>query len=341
MIHDYKSRPGEHCGSTAMRNLIHHYCGLDLSEPAIFGLGSGIDFLMLESDAYQPAILILGRGASLETDVASALEIDYREQPEADDDEAWERVRHEVLEGRPTMLSGDSFYLDHRDFRAHFPSHRFVLLGFDDAVEKAFVADRLDPEPQACSYGGLRLSRNPPDFLSFHNLWGKFHDTRARRPIQEAIPAAIAESARRMLGGEAAGATASGILTDSTLRVSRGLAGLASFAERLPEWRDREDLELLAAYASRCIERYGTGGGNFRVLYAAFLQEARAVVPERVDAEAPELAARSAERWTELSQHFRDLGQSRSRDASERCSRSLSEILGLETRLFESLAEAV
>jgi hypothetical protein len=60
-----------------------------------------------------------------------------------------------------------------------------------------------------------------------------------------------------------------------------------------------------------------------------------------VDAEAPELAARSATRWTELSQHLRDLGQSRSRDASERCSRSLSEILGLETRLFESLAEAV
>ena len=174
MIRGYRNRPGEHCGSTAMRNLIHHYCGLDLSEAVIFGLGSGIDFLLVEAHGHEPGVLVFGRSATLEPDVAAALGIDYRERVESDDDRAWEQVREEVARGRPTMLSGDAYYLDYRDFKVHFPAHRFVLLGFDDDRQVAFVAGRLDPEPQACSYGALRLSRNPPDFISTQNLWGRF-----------------------------------------------------------------------------------------------------------------------------------------------------------------------
>lgn len=76
---DYENVPGEHCGSAAMRNLIRHYCGLDLSEEAAFGLGSGIDLLFLESPENEPAILAFGRSITLEIDLAAALGIDYRE----------------------------------------------------------------------------------------------------------------------------------------------------------------------------------------------------------------------------------------------------------------------
>ena len=41
LIEGYRSFPGEHCGSVAMRGLLRHYCGLELPEPAVFGLGSG------------------------------------------------------------------------------------------------------------------------------------------------------------------------------------------------------------------------------------------------------------------------------------------------------------
>lgn len=337
MIHDYRNRPGEHCGSTAMRNLIQHYCGLDLPEAVVFGLGSGLDFLLLESEKIEPALLLFGRSVSMETDLAAALGIDYRERPEADDDEAWQRVRAEVAQGRPTMLSGDAYYLTYRDFRVHFPSHRFVLLGFDDAEQVAIVADRLDPEPQRCSYRALRLSRNPPSFISTRNLWGKFHDTRVGRSMEAAYASAIQANARRMLGSEASGPSPSEANPD--LQFSRGLSGLSELARQLPEWPRRDDLELLASYASQCIEKFGTGGGNFRTLYAAFLHEARAVVPSLVDTEAPDLAARSSARWTELSRYLKELGVSRSPDVAARCRDAVTEILALETRLFESLAE--
>jgi len=88
-----------------------------------------------------PKIGVFGRTGSMEYDVGRALGIDYREQPEADDEAAWQIVREEVLAGRPTMLSGDILYLDYREYKVHFPAHRFVLLGFDDESEKAFIAE--------------------------------------------------------------------------------------------------------------------------------------------------------------------------------------------------------
>ena len=162
LIEDYRIDPGEHCGSTAMRGLLRHYCGLELPEPAVFGLGSGVDCLYLDHPGMDPPVAVFGRTGSMEIDAAAALGIDYRERPEPDDDDAWEIARGEVLAGLPTMLSGDILYLDYREYKVHFPSHRFVLLGFDDAIGKAFIADRIRPVPEACSYGALRTSRNPP-----------------------------------------------------------------------------------------------------------------------------------------------------------------------------------
>lgn len=339
MIHDYRNRPGEHCGSAAMRNLIHHHCRLDLSEAVVFGLGSGIDFLLFEGHEYEPGVLTFGRSATMETDVAAALGIDYRERPESDDDLAWERVREEVAAGRPTMLSGDIFYLDYRDYKVHFPAHRFVLVGFDDDEEIAYVADRVDVEPQPCSYGALRTARNPESFISTHNLWGKFHGDRVGNPIEAAFAESIRRSARHMLGRDDAEMSPFEVPADSGLLISRGLAGLARFAELLPDWPLRDDLGFLTSYTSRCIEKFGTGGGNFRTMYADFLRGAHAALPDLVDASAPELAARSSARWTELSLHLRELGESRSSETAERCRAAVGDILTLETQLFESLAE--
>jgi hypothetical protein len=338
MIEGYENRTGEHCGSTAMRNLLHHYCHLDLSESLIFGLGAGVDLLLIEGHDFDPAVLVFGRSTSMEVDVADALGVEYVEQIELDDDRAWETARREVLERRPTMLSGDVFYLDYLKHKAHFPAHRFVLVGFDDEKQLVYLADRFDPEPQACSLEELRESRNPRDFFSTYNLWGRFEDTAIRHSLEEACARAIDKAARRMLGR----AGAEGIpLPDPAMRVSQGLAGLDAFAKQLEDWPHREDCEGLASYTSQCLEKWGNGGGNFRNLYAAFLREARELAPALIDAEAPVLASRASEQWTILSSHLWQLGQTRSADVLTDCRRTLDGLRGLETQLFERLAASV
>lgn len=341
LIEGYRNLPGEHCGSTAMRNLLWHYCGLELSEGEAFGLGSGIDFVLLESDVYQPGVMLFGRGATMETDLADALGVDYREEVEADDAAAWNVVREEALAGRPTMLSGDALYLDYRDFKVHFPAHRFVLLGFDDDAEVAYVADRIVPETQACSYAALAKSRNPPDFISTFNLWGKFGGAGVTRSVEEAMGVAIARAARRMLGDASAASSPAGPLAAEGLSQSSGVAGLETFARRLPEWAGREDFPRVARYGSACIEAFGTGGGNFRNLYSRFLESAHRRLPDLVDEAAVEDMGRSAAAWTDLS---RQLGAAGIAEGMERAGlvaeaqATAFGIAGLEKRIFERLA---
>ena len=58
-----------------------------------------------------------------------------------------------------------------------------------------------------------------------------------------------------------------------------------------------EDWQWCARFAYQVIERRGTGGGAFRLMYSRFLEEAGRE-------EAP-LAAEAAARWTELAEAFR------------------------------------
>lgn len=335
MIEGYRNHPGEHCGSVAMRGLLEHYCGLELPESVVFGLGAGLGVLYVRS-GIDPSPVVFGRTASMEVDLADALGVDYREGSEPDDDLAWEQVREEVLAGRPTMLTGDIFYLDYRDYTVHFPSHRFVLLGFDDETERAFIADRIRPEAEACSYGALRESRNPPEGLSTYNLWGRFHAAELGRSLEEATRRAIARCAGAMLAGAGAGEVPGGLGV-----ASAGVAGIRALAEDLPSWRGLDDVRRVASFNARCLEKFGNGGGNFRRLYAGFLAWAHDRDAKLVHAGADDEATRAADGWTALSETLGEVSQEGSDLALlDRAAARAHEIAELEETLFRRLADA-
>jgi hypothetical protein len=336
LIDGFEIFPGAHCGSVAMRGLLNHYCGLELPEAAVFGLGSGLDCCYLAGEHLDPPILLFGRTASLEIDVASALGVDYREQVEPDDEKAWNDVRDEVLAGRPTMLSGDILYLDYREFKVHFPGHRFVMLGFDDDIEKAFIADRIRPEVEACSYGALAKSRNPREAMSTNNLWGKFHSTEVGRSVEDATRFAIERCARRMLDSEVGNFPGS----DGAVEMTGGIAGIRRLAEELPGWAGRDDRQWVAGYAARCIEKFGNGGGYFRRLYADFLSWGHELDSSLVPADAPALASACADSWTELSDTmFLASEENPAAEVWSRGAKQAAAIAEKEQRLFEMLIE--
>lgn len=336
MIENYANTPGDHCGSVAMRSLLGHYCDLQLPEGAVFGLGSGIDSVFISSSAMDPKSILFGRTATMELDLADALGLDYREQTENDDAQAWQSVREEVLAGRPTMLSGDIFYLDYREFTVHFPGHRFVLLGFDDSSEKAFIADRINAHPEACSYAALAASRNPEGAMSTRNLWGKFHSTKPTRTLTEAAKVAIERSVSRMIGDK--GSDFGALSTGSETNVVSGVAGTMAFAEQLAEWQGREDAKWLASYNSRCIEKFGNGGGNFRRMYAAFLGWAHDLDQDLVPADAIETCIDAADTWTTLAATLDQVSQDGGDTALwQDATKQANTVAQLETKLFESL----
>ena len=327
MIDGYRNYPGEHCGSVAMRGLLGHYCDLALSEDVVFGLGSGVDCMLLPIPGLGP--VPFGRTASMELDLAAALGVDYVEATEADDARAWQTVREEVLAGRPTMLSGDIFYLDYRDYKVHFPGHRFVLLGFDDAAEQVYIADRINEAAETCSLGALMQSRNPKDGLSTQNLWGRFDGGRVRNDLVSATRIALDTCSLRMLGESPHGSDPSG-------GAVHGVAGIRKLAEAVPGWAEAEGNRALASYNASAIEKFGNGGGNFRRLYAGFLAWAREQDPDRVPADAAARSTEAADGWTALAGLL--WKASDGEDTWAAAGAQAGRIAEVEQALFESLA---
>jgi Butirosin biosynthesis protein H, N-terminal/Domain of unknown function (DUF4872) len=279
----YVHTPGHHCGSTALRNLLAFH-GVELSEEMAFGLGAGTGFYYLAMDGSSPSRWFNGRTARLEESfrelTGAALEM--RTFAEGDG-EAWEAARAEVDAGHPALLLTDIYYLDHYGNSAHFPGHAVVLAGYDN--EAAQLSDTAFEDLQTTRLENLaraRHSGHPAYPLEGHMF--TVADAIDRAQLEAAIPRAIERAAGEMLEppfGEFAGVPA----------LERLAAEAGSWPEAVEDW------QWCARFAYQVIERRGTGGGCFRLMYSRFLAEAGRD-------EAP-LAAAAAARWTDLAEAFK------------------------------------
>ena len=343
LIENYRNLTAGHCGSGSMRNLIYHYTGLELDEGVVFGLGSGLDTVYFDYPRADPPYMFFGRGSSMETDVAEALGIDYRETVNPDDEQAWQDVRQEVIEGRPTMLSGDIYYLDYRKFKVHFPGHRYVLLGFDDERDEVYVADRTDEETQTCSTQGVRLSRNAPTGMSSHNAWGKFHSHRVQHSLPDACGLALRKTVGRMLNFDSSQRDLMAQLRgDCAGELSVGLQGLKSLAQRLPHWAELESPQSHLQYLDNAIVKFGTGGGFFRDHYAAFMRWSAMQRPDLVGPTTVALAEGAAREWNALSPILQAIAAAPKEPLHwQRAQDKLEDIYEQEYSLFGHLADTV
>ncbi|HVD41133.1 MAG TPA: BtrH N-terminal domain-containing protein [Solirubrobacterales bacterium] len=311
--------PGNHCGSTALRNLLAFH-GVEISEEMAFGLGAGAGFYYLAMDDSSPSRWFNGRTARLEESfrelTGAALEL--RTFAEEDGEAAWEAARETVDSGHPALLLTDIYYLDHYGNSAHFPGHAVVLAGYDDEVAR--LSDTGFEELQTTRLENLaraRHSGHPAYPLEGHMF--TVAETIDRERLEEAVPRAIERAVGEMLEppfGEFAGVPA----------LERLAAEAGSWPEAVADW------QWCARFAYQVIERRGTGGGCFRLMYSRFLEEAGRD-------EAP-LAAEAAARWTELAEAFKAASESEEPEARlwEAVGAGAEAVVSAERRLWTSLA---
>jgi hypothetical protein len=342
MIENFRILPAGHCGSGAMRNLIYHYCRLDLEEGVVFGLGAGLDSVFFTYRNATPPFMLFGRGSTMEADLALTLGLDYAEKTQPDDDLAWDEVKEEILAGRPTMLSGDILYLDYREFKVHFPAHRFILLGFDEEKEEVYIADRINDYPETCSLGALRSSRNPGDAISTYNQWGKFASAEVRHSLPEACGIALRMTVERMLGVDTSQRELMSIAAGDANVCEAGLKGLRTFHEQMQTWPERTDAASRAQYVDHAIIKFGTGGGFFRDHYAVFMEWARQQRPDLVSVESVELAVEAAAQWNGLSPTLQKLvAKPADAESWALAGDQVEDIYLTESALFNGLADSV
>ncbi len=277
MVPGYRHLPGHHCGSTALRNLLAFH-GVEISEEMALGLGAGVSFYYVPLDDSSPSRFTNGRVGRLEEQFVELTGAPIRLETFPDPEGSWEAARTAIDAERPAILLTDLYYLDHYGTSAHFPGHAVVLVGYDD--ELAYLSDTSFEELQKTRLDSLaraRHGKHPVFPLDGHMLTvsvGAELDD-----VREAASRAIERNARQML--------------EPPLGEYEGLPALRRFAAEVGDWpRELEDWRWCARFCYQVIERRGTGGGNFRLMYSRFLGEA--------GREEAALAARAAAHWTSL-----------------------------------------
>lgn len=342
MIEDFRIVPAGHCGSGAMRNLIYHYCGLDLEEGVVFGLGAGLDAVFFTYENADPPYMFFGRGSTMEADLALTMGLDYEEQIQPDNELAWQEVKEEVLAGRPTMLSGDIFYLDYREFKVHFPGHRFILLGFDEDKQQVYIADRVNDYPETCSMQALRLSRNPEGVISTHNQWGKFSSGTVRHDLPEACGIALRMTVERMQGIDQSQRELMAVSAGGDGICAAGLDGIRTLLQQVESWPGLDNAASYAQYLDNAIIKFGTGGGFFRNHFAVFIDWSRQQRPDLVSADSVLLAQQAADQWNALSPTMQHLVKYPTDLAQwAQAKEQLEDIFHTEYTLFGQLGDTV
>ena len=320
MVPDFQHVLGRHCGSSSISRLLNFH-GHRITEPMCLGLGAGISFYYAAGEMFNPTRFWMGRGPDLEIDCWQMLGVPVTIRRTQNDAEAWSWVKDEIDAGRPAMIGVDIRWLDYFHSTTHFGGHKILLIGYDTEKQTAIVSDNEFPVPQEVSFAGLAKARTqtiPPFDLA--NDWFQIFMPEKLAPLERAVPEAIALMAQRML--------------DDRLSFC-GLVAMKQAARDLPRWGEARDWQWCARFGYQVIERRGTGGGNFRLMYAEFLEQCAAYCP---DIARLHLAAQMrviADGWTDLALCLRDISERAEPAGFDEAGAKLARVAQLERQYHE------
>lgn len=340
---DYPHRSAGHCGSGALRDLLH-WADLGWSGPPdeglVFGLGGGLAFSFLRTPGLAPPLYLVGRGGDLEVDLLRRVgaHVDLRQTEDAG--LGWEWVRDELGEGRPVMVWADIAKLPYLRVRLQMSRHDIVIIGYDDDRGIAFVVDNDREQVQEVPYAALAEARSSTGFptptrhATFAVRWPS-----SLPPLARIASEAFAASAVSMRAGGAALVDASLLPPGSAS--GTGLAGVQAFADDVAAWGDTLDEASLEA-AMRAlpvfVEKAGTGGGLFRRLQAACCFDVADLTGSSATHAAGEAYDRCAQAWSTLGSLATDGNPLRSR--AEQVAQAASALPVLEEQATEALEAA-
>ncbi len=258
---------GSHCSSTLMSDILRKY-NIDLSEEMCFGIGAGLGFLYRK--CWSPSYyMILGRGHDIEEKIGQNLGFFTDINISYNDNTAWWEVKKLIDSDRPVLLDVDAALLPYMKSRfdlfdyVRYGGHKACLVGYDDAAKEVALVDYAWQSVQRVSYEELALARNSDsgEFPSA-NMWISFYLPRKIFSIEEAVFRGIGYNIHTM---------------KHPVTTQTGIRGMEKFLRQVPYWtieKGEEHVKKNAYIAYMMLETVGTGGGNFRKLYARFLKEA-------------------------------------------------------------------
>jgi hypothetical protein len=286
---DFHHKPAAHCENGATSNLLHHY-NIILSEPMVFGIGSGLFF------SYMPFIKLNGIPVvsfrpwpgTIFNRNAKRLGIKIQRNKFKDRDAAMRSLDENLKKGIPTGCLVGVYHLTYFPpaYRFHFNAHNIVVIGRENG--EYLVSDPIMPGIERISYHDLEKVRfakgtRPPKGRMYF-----ISEPPGPFDLKHAIVNGIKQVCKDMLE------------IPIPLFGVKGIRYLARQMKKWPQKLGEKKASLYMGQVVRMLEEIGTGGAGFRFMYAAFLQEAARELNQPWLNEVSEEMTEAGDRWREF-----------------------------------------
>lgn len=264
---DFKHRQSAHCETGALSNLLAHY-GFDISEALCFGIGSGLFFGYFPFVKVHGLPLITYRNSpgAIFKRVTARLGIIMESYNYRNPEIAMDALDRTIDKGIPVGVRAGMYWLPYfpSHFRFHFNAHNLIVYGRSGSDYR--ISDPVLDEPVLCSRKDLARARFAQGLLAPKGAMYYLTKVPDRIDLHTGILKGIREVSFTMV-------------TPTAPLV--GVWAIRTLAKKIKTWSQDFPQEKVAQYLGHIIrmqEEIGTGGGGFRLIYAAFLQEASEIL---------------------------------------------------------------
>ncbi|MFF9333280.1 BtrH N-terminal domain-containing protein [Streptomyces albogriseolus] len=319
---DIEARGTQHCETSALGVLLRHQ-GLDLSEPMLFGLGSGLSFLYW--DGKNMDFPFLGgriKPFELTRNLAATLGLELLTQETTSPRRAWDNVAASLDAGHPVGLQLDSYHLDYFGSKIHFGGHVVAMYGYDD--HEAYLVD-TDQQGGAVSTSLTGLARARAARGPMTAKHRSFTLTAPRNPPvpREHIVPAVTACAEAFLDPPIA---------------NLGHRGIEKAGKLVRTWlRRTDDPQRDLPRTALLMEKAGTGGALFRNLYRDFLAECTGLLDSSHLRTGHALYTEAATLWADVAVLIKQAGES----GDEQCLVQAGSVLGALSRIEREAMQAL
>ena len=259
---DFQHNQAAHCENGVTSNLLKFY-GINLSEPMIFGIGSGYFF------SHMPFIKLNGMSVTsfrvlpgwIFKRVTRRLGIRVKRLKFKDPEKAMAELDHLLKKGIPVGMLVGVFQLPYfpKEYRFHFNAHNITAFGREG--DRYLISDPVMENVETLTREELKKVRfamgtYPPKGRMYYII-----SVPGKVDIQSAVIRGIRKTAKDML---------------SIPLPMFGIGGIRYLARKMRKWPERMGVKTAALNLSqviRMLEEIGTGGAGFRFIFAAFLQQ--------------------------------------------------------------------
>lgn len=318
---DVNHHPGRHCASTGICNLVNYH-GINWSEAMCFGLGQGIAVWFMNFPGLSPSRIVHVRTIDLEAQFFSSIGHPFQWETFATPEESEQGLRARLDSGVPVILRTDLYYLPYYGSSTHYPGHVITVWGYKADRRVFLVTDTERQDLYEVPFENMQKARFcQVDFMTISGHMFSPPEIRPPDRLAERIRKAIAANSRTMIDGLEEIRGIDGI--------AGGVDGLRQWEAEILDWSEFKDWQWTARFLYQNIEKRGTGGGGFRFLYADFLTETSAYLPEIADSGLDRQMTGLGQAWQALALSFKKVSEATQADFAEPLEK-LSRVADLE-----------